>query len=1031
MQDDWGACQQASEGPLPISPFICLNFPRTVRQLDIPPSVAGAGARRKLLLGKRGSLRRGDVLTPRISGRPGLSRRRRPGRNGFPWPEGHAGSGGAAGVSTGGLFFIPVLQALRTLLQILRKRTQQPVATAAQPYPMTASPARRFPAHAFTCLHRRANGNRRPRCKRAPRRVNGPIEAERRNELWAPRSACRRQSQRSNGALCVRGAPSQAHFTHPLRGAITPLTHRPACAERGVRGLPRGARTKRAAPFSMFVTLAVRGKVRQRGASDVDDVQMAAMLGIPLRGQRGTPATRMAQGSHKIDNQVLHDLLQKFPKVPEGIVSRCVLQNNNNLDACCEYLSKLSTSYLYGEGNLDILDDQGLSRLQNHMTQLNLGRQSQNVHGPGPRDGLRMNGSRTLSHSLSDGPLQTGQPNSQAFQQEPQSAPAQVPPGLGVFGAADAARKPQPPQHLGLYQPGGKGHSMGAHPAPRFNPITVTLAPNIQTGRNTPTSLHIHGGPPAGLNSPQGNSIYIRPYVTQSGTTRQSQQQLLQQQAGWAQYSPTSQPQQIYQISHPGALPGSWALPSQHGSSHTSPHQSQGHQTSHVYMPISSPTNPQAPSILQALSGGQPSSASGQYNIQNISTGPRKNQIEIKLESPQRSNSTTALLRSGGGARSSSAAASSCPASSSVGPSSSTPLSIGGPGLSRSQPTVYISASPPTAATATDEAVMASSGSRSQPKFYISANAAGDDGGGRNPPTVYISANPPLQGPAGSRNMTGQVSMGPAYIHHHPPKSRSSVGGAGTVTSPRVVVTQPNTKYTFKITVSPNKPPAVSPGVVSPTFEPTNLLGLPSDHFAEPDPRHLSDPLSAHRERPSEPRRPSMGSDDAAYTQALLIHQKARMERLWHELELKKKKLEKLKEEVNEMENDLTRRRLQRSNSVSTIPSIEEMQQLRCKNRILQIDIDCLTKEIDLLQTRGPHFNPSVIHNFYDNIGFLGPVQPKPKGTINVESSSKNPKTLGEAAEEDEGTQWNCTACTFLNHPALNRCEQCEFPRHF
>lgn len=46
------------------------------------------------------------------------------------------------------------------------------------------------------------------------------------------------------------------------------------------------------------------------------------------------------------------------------------------------------------------------------------------------------------------------------------------------------------------------------------------------------------------------------------------------------------------------------------------------------------------------------------------------------------------------------------------------------------------------------------------------------------------------------------------------------------------------------------------------------------------------------------------------------------MERLWRELELKKKKLEKLKEEVNEMENDLTRRRLQRSNSVSTIPSV-------------------------------------------------------------------------------------------------------------
>ncbi|XP_038582565.1 TGF-beta-activated kinase 1 and MAP3K7-binding protein 2 isoform X2 [Micropterus salmoides] len=756
----------------------------------------------------------------------------------------------------------------------------------------------------------------------------------------------------------------------------------------------------------------------------------------------------MAQGSHQIDNQVLHDLRQKFPEVPEGVVSLCVQQNNNNLDACCEYLSQVSPAYLYSEeGNLSFSDDPTITRLRNHMTQLNLGLQSQNVHVAPARDGLRMNGSRTLAHSLSDGPLQTGQaPNSDFFQQEPQSAPVQVPSSLNVFGVMEPTRKPQPPQHLGLYPLGVKATTMGVQQTPRFNPITVTLAPNIQTGRNTPTSLHIHGGPQSGLSSPQGNSIYIRPYVSQSGTTRQNQQ------GGRAQYSPTSQPlQQIYQISHPSSLSGSWSGPQHASSSHTSQHQTQGHQTSHVYMPISSPTNPQAPSILptgsQASSSGVSSCSSSsssssvmptslstisQYNIQNISTGPRKNQIEIKLESPQRSNSTTttAVLRTGSGPRSSSTS-SSCPSSSSsstgVATVPTTPLSIGGPGLSRSQPTVYISASPPTAATTpSEEAVVASAGSRSQPKFYISANASSDDSGGRNPPTVYISANPPLQGPSGARNMGGQVSMGPAYIHHHPPKSRTSVGGGGTASSPRVVVTQPNTKYTFKITVSPNKPPAVSPGVVSPTFEPNNLLSLPSDHhFVEPDPLHLSDPLSPHRERPSEPRRLSMGSDDAAYTQALLVHQKARMERLWHELELKKKKLEKLKEEVNEMENDLTRRRLERSNSASQIPSIEEMKQLRCRNRLLQIDIDCLTKEIDLLQTRGPHFNPSAMHNFYDNIGFLGPVPPKPK-----DSGSKIVKPISDQ-EEDEGTQWSCTACTFLNHPALNRCEQCEFPRHF
>lgn len=59
------------------------------------------------------------------------------------------------------------------------------------------------------------------------------------------------------------------------------------------------------------------------------------------------------------------------------------------------------------------------------------------------------------------------------------------------------------------------------------------------------------------------------------------------------------------------------------------------------------------------------------------------------------------------------------------------------------------------------------------------------------------------------------------------------------------------------------------------------------------------------------------------------------MERLWHELELKKKKLEKLKEEVNEMENDLTRRRLERSNSASQIPSVR----LICHNLIVTVGI--------------------------------------------------------------------------------------------
>ncbi|XP_066467384.1 TGF-beta-activated kinase 1 and MAP3K7-binding protein 2 isoform X1 [Tiliqua scincoides] len=695
----------------------------------------------------------------------------------------------------------------------------------------------------------------------------------------------------------------------------------------------------------------------------------------------------MAQGSQQIDFQVLHDLRQKFPEVPEVVVSRCMQQNNNNLDACCAVLSKESTKYLYGEGDIGFSDDSGIPSLRNHMTSLNLDLQSQNVilHG---REGSRINGSRTLAHSISDGHLQSSQSSNELFNQEPQTAPVQVP--QGFFGISNTVSTSNPGQHFGFHL-GSKGTSSLAQQTPRFNPIMVTLAPNIQPGRNTPTSLHIHGVPPPSKNSPQGNSIYIRPYITApSGTARQTQQN-----PGWtSQFSPMHS-QQNYQPSHPNP----WTtIPTASSLSHTSSQQStqpnqQGHQTSHVYMPISSPTTPQAPTIHSSGSS-QSSSTQSQYNIQNISTGPRKNQIEIKLEPPQRNNSSK--LRS-------------------TGPRSSSNSSLNSQTLSRNQPTVYIAASPPN----TDEII-----ARSQPKLYISANASGgDEQLVRNQPTLFISTNPGVS--ATSRNMSGQVSMGPAFIHHHPPKSRTM---GSTATSPRVVVTQPNTKYTFKITVSPNKPPSVSPGVVSPTFEPTNLLNLP-DHFAETEGiQHLTDPVLAHVDRISEARKLSMGSDDAAYTQALLVHQKARMERLQRELEIQKKKLDKLKTEVNEMENNLTRRRLKRSNSASQIPSLEEMQQLRSCNRQLQIDIDCLTKEIDLFQARGPHFNPSAIHNFYDNIGFLGPVPPKPKA--DQRSLVKAPKTVPDT-EEDEGAQWSCTACTFLNHPALNRCEQCEMPRHF
>ncbi|XP_072116651.1 TGF-beta-activated kinase 1 and MAP3K7-binding protein 3 isoform X4 [Mobula birostris] len=645
----------------------------------------------------------------------------------------------------------------------------------------------------------------------------------------------------------------------------------------------------------------------------------------------------MAQGSQQIDIQVLHDLRQRFPEIPEGVVSQCMLQNNNNLEACCLALAQESNKYLYGE--FHSTDDARMSR--NHMLQINLGIQPPATYQTG--DGGQLNGGRTLVHSTSDGHIEPQRGGGQQLVrliQEPHSAPAIVanPSGYNPFFVSDQGRNtgtpPPPSQQPTSLQPSlntspMQGLSPTYQPISRYtiNPITVTLSQNLPSGQTAPTALHIHGGPSQMQNTPYGigNSIYIRPT---SGRQTPQNTAWTSSQCPLPQYNhhppPVYQPQQTYQPSQYSPkqpqLPQQAFRsppPSQFSSPYSSPqHQvqanQQGHQTSHVFMPISSPTMthlPYQPPQNYPQQGSQ-SLSYMPYSVSGLSKAPMKNQIEIKLETPQRSAANVTR--------------------------SSSPVS-------------------------------------SQPAL-------------RSHPTLYIATNSPSSSP--SRGMSGQMSVvqpqpvysvPPTYIHHQPSRPRSTTAGSNQVNAPRVVVTQPNTKYTFKITVSPNRPPSISRGVASPTFDPGSILNLvdcQGEHPGAPEPIQ---PISAltgsavDKRNEDQRRKSSSGSDDYAYTQALLLHQRARMERLLKELNLEKQKLEKLKAEVNEMEYDLMQRRLRRVNSNTSIPTPEEMTRLRSLNRQLQIDIDCTLKEIDLLQSRG-NFDPKAMNNFYDNIGLTGPV---------------------------------------------------------
>ncbi|XP_075630759.1 TGF-beta-activated kinase 1 and MAP3K7-binding protein 3 isoform X3 [Balearica regulorum gibbericeps] len=631
----------------------------------------------------------------------------------------------------------------------------------------------------------------------------------------------------------------------------------------------------------------------------------------------------MAQGSQQLDMQVLQDLRQRFPEIPEGVLSQCMLQNNNNLDACCRVLAQESSKYLYMEYHSP--DDTRMNR--NSLLHINLGIHPHTSYHAG--DGAQLNGGRTLVHSSSDGhidPQRTAGKQLICLVQEPHSAPAVVAasPSYNPFFMNDQNRNaatppPQPPPQPSSVQPGMNTSAMQGPPPtymhiPRYstNPITVTVSQNLPSGQSVPRALQILPQIPSNLYGTPG-SIYIR-QTSQSSSGRQTPQNTQwhsSPQGPVPHYTPRPLPvyphQQNYQPSQyspkqPQIPQSAFRSPpaSQCPSPFGSPqHQVQppqlGHQSSHVFMPPSPSTVPPHPYQQASQTFQKQGSHSVSYLPSFAGPGLSKgsmNKIEITVEPPQRPG--TAMNRS--------------------------PSPISNQPSQRNQHQLYAATTPP-------------------------------------------SSSPSRVGRAPTENLLNLVDQEERSAAPEPIQPISVIPGSG---------------------------------------------GEKGSHKYQ--------------------RSSSSGSDDYAYTQALLLHQRARMERLAKELKLEKEELERLKAEVNGMEHDLMQRRVRRDTCTAAIPTSEEMTRLRSRNRQLQIDVDCTLKEVDLLQSRG-NFDPKATCNFYDNIEPGPVVPPKPYKKEHQTSSKQTPRT--QPRDEDfEGAPWNCDSCTFLNHPALNRCEQCEMPRY-
>ncbi|KAM6963171.1 TGF-beta-activated kinase 1 and MAP3K7-binding protein 3 [Aplochiton taeniatus] len=603
----------------------------------------------------------------------------------------------------------------------------------------------------------------------------------------------------------------------------------------------------------------------------------------------------MAQGGPQLDYHILQDLKQRFPEIPEGVVSQCLLQNNNNLDLCCHLLAQESNRYLYGDFHHS---PDEVRQNRNHMLHINLGYPPTET---GKANGATGVPGHSLVHSSSDGHIE---PPRNTFP-DPLSAPATMAPSQGYnpfFMNDRSASTPTPPPTL-------QGMSPTYCPVPRYTmtPLTVTLSQNLP---NAPQALQIPPG--YGTNT----SLYIRPSPSQSP-----------QPSPWPSSGAV-----VYQQS-PYVTP---TYPSPYSSPQ---HQVQHQQPSHVFHPISPPTLPSMPYHHHHPHHQQQQSQPQVYRPY-LPKSSLPNQIEIALEGPR--------------------------------PRSNSPVHSSNP-----QGVLY----------------MANSPSPSSPSRGISMS--GPQGPAAFHPGMYLQHQGPVRPRPASSPQPGQ---------------------------------SPYT--TFKIKVSPGGQAHVQRAhSSSPVGESLlNMVDQGENHGAPAPILPISAlPGNIANQFHRMPRRSSSGSDDYAYTQALLLHQRARMERLLKELRMERQKLEQLKSDVNDKEYDALQRRFRRVNSTSFIPRPEEMTRLRTLNRKLQIDIDCSLKETDLLQSRGK-FDPEAINNFYDNIE-PGPVVPPKPGKKEGERGTK-PAAGPQRDEDFEGAQWNCESCTFLNHPALNRCEQCEMPRY-
>ncbi|KAJ8315204.1 hypothetical protein KUTeg_007354, partial [Tegillarca granosa] len=661
-------------------------------------------------------------------------------------------------------------------------------------------------------------------------------------------------------------------------------------------------------------------------------------------------------------------------------------KHNNDREKCIEILSSESPKFLFG-GNMDTVTS--------HMQTFNIGHAETRQRSDSGSSGVSSTSNCSASSVSSWPPTNTntgGMSFTSHSEARPQTAPVE-PRDLNPFFLGGRNTGNIPNIHCDAYNPGSSPH------------VSNYQAGNVPLSGNNPTKglrqihvVHVQtpevGRTPPGQISPcvnqQGQYVYKiqvspRPSGYSSHDQYPSQQQVspqLQQQhsypasSSWRSNSPYNIGPHGNYINHSyGNDHGMFSLDRYSGMRHTQQETSpQGHCNTISFQNQYSPTQPNYPTTQQQ---------------QNPFSRPNKSsQATIYIR-----NTTSAAKLDTPGDR--------------------TP--IYSPGNQGFPINMHMSQSEPFLSQQSNSFMnqVTSSGNPNATSQQPSQNYS-------KPLFVKLESYGPdnkfeSQGASSSSNMFPS-SLGGAV---NPPsnsyvtKLQSAGGGPSQGDNGQVFIHYPPVPSTCRV---PGHPPVPSrtPSIEN---EHKSKIGNP-----EIEPRHLShatfpplvSPASSHSSLSSESsqrevqrRRSGSLQEEAAYTQALLTFQKERMFKLKTDLESELRKLSKLRAEV------------------------EDVSKLREKNLRLQTDIQMFTREIDMFnngQTPLGVLDPLEQQNFYKNMNTAPPPIP-PRIHHVPPPPPPQPAASGSGDSDGDGEQWNCSACTFLNHPALNKCECCEMPR--